>query len=260
MKLNRRISLFVLLASAGILNVAQAFSPLIPSKGATSFRHQRHTLSKHFMSEIPRETDDKKFELPPPPEDQLVMTGDVTALFVYSFLDHSLSEYYSDSLRSATDPQTVQELSKQLDFSTFQSPVWFDHMHATLPEQKLLIMMTFESVATYSPVLASAGMASISMTTCWLLSGYIMKAFLFRHTVECSASKALEVTVKTWLLAVAFMVSLALGSDYVWGNCDLLHTPSVGGLTKADTFFIFDSLTILLTWRFMVSWLLGYER
>jgi len=263
MKLNQRISLFVVVLAAGILYaVVQAFSsPMIQTPFA---RCPKNTVSQLFMSEIPREpsssSDDKNFELPPPPEDQLVMTGDVTALFVYSFLDHSLSEYYGDSLLSATDPQTVEEFSKQLDVPSMQLPVWFDSLHSTLPEQKALVIMTFESVATYSPALASAGLASISMTTCWILSGYIMQAFLLRHTVECSVSKALEVTGKTWLLTVALMVCLALGSDYIWGNCNLLHKPSVGGLTKADTFFIFDSLTILVTWRFMVSWLLGYER
>lgn len=53
------------------------------------------------------------------------------------------------------------------------------------------------------------------------------------------------------------MLGIALGSDSLIGSVDCLHK-SVG-LTKADADYIFDSLSVLLMWRFILSSFLGYD-
>jgi len=256
----------ILLAAtiAIIWNSANAFvSPQRQRQIAKACTTTARTRQK--MSSVPSEDSSSKkkpfkFELPPPPEDQLVMTGDVAALFVYSFLDHSLAEAVSNSLLSSD--ATPEEIAKSLDYAQPTLPVWADSLHFTgaFTPEKLMVLVGYENFGNYSPVISSAGSASVLLVSCWLFSGYLNNAFLFRNTVECNMQKALEVTGKTWLMTMVLMVLLALGSDYVWGNCDSLHSPSLGGLTKADADFIFDSLTVLVTWRVMVSMLLGYGK
>lgn len=52
------------------------------------------------------------------------------------------------------------------------------------------------------------------------------------------------------------MVLLAfLSNHYMCGDTDV-----IAYLTKADADYIFDSLTVLLTWRFLVSYMLGYGK
>mmetsp|Transcript_3008 Transcript_3008/g.4400 ORF Transcript_3008/g.4400 Transcript_3008/m.4400 type:complete len:220 (+) Transcript_3008:394-1053(+) len=180
-----------------------------------------------------------------------------------TLLDHSVAQLTSDSLLAGD--ATTEQIAKQLgqDFHNvgiLQYPVWFDHIHhsTTMSPERLLVTIGCNNVGTYAPAISSAGIASIILTACWLLSGYVTEAFMFRHTIECSPTKALEVTGKTWMLTTILMVSLALGSDYVWGNIDSLHNPSHGGLTRADADFIFDTLPVLVSWRYIISWLLGY--
>lgn len=213
----------------------------------------RPISSRLQMSSVPREPP-KRDVLPPSPEDQLVMTGDVASLFIYSFLDHSLNEMYVQSVME--DFESTRNLVGADDFPS-QIPVWFDVLHSNnMPIDKLLSIMGAEG-ASYSPAIATAGAASVAITTCWLLSGYFTKAFLFRNTVECSPAQALWVTCKTWMVAAVLMVGVAMGSDYIMGQYFSLHSPSLGGITRADAAYIFDSFSVLVTWRFLLSWLLG---
>jgi len=56
------------------------------------------------------------------------------------------------------------------------------------------------------------------------------------------------------------MVALALGSDTLMGWCmDCRKFQSVGGLTRADADYIFDSFSVLLAWRFVFSSMLGFN-
>lgn len=139
-------------------------------------------------------------------------------------------------------------------------PVWFD------PTQlndcgHWLVRTTVE--VPYAPAIAASGLAFVSIATSWIICGYFTGAFMMRSTLECDTSQSLTVTAKTWACMAIIMVGLALGSDALWGQLDLVHplsTPARGGLTKADADFIFDSLTVLAWWRFMYNWLLGYRR
>lgn len=186
----------------------------------------------------------RKDVMPPPPEDQLTMSGDIFALFLYSFLDHSMNDLYVDAMQSSG-----------VDSSDGHLPVWFDHVHTLLQQDQLLTLLSIPNM-NYAPIIQTAGTASVVMTTCWLLGGWLSGAFLYQNTIECHTTRMLWVTLKAWLLTTLFMCGLAYGSD-MWQGCDCLYTPSVGGLTKADGDYIFDSLTILITWRFMVSVMFG---
>lgn len=199
----------------------------------------------------------KENRLPPPPEDQLTMSGDIASLFLYSFMDHSVNDMYVDAMQS-NDMTTASSIDPLNEFgASAHLPVWYDGLHTMVQKDQLLSVLNIPNV-NYAPVLQTAGMASIVMTMCWLVSGWLVGAFLFQNTLECKTSHMLWVTGKTWLLTAALMVALALGSDAFVGAFPLSHQQvSLGGLTKADADYIFDSLTVLVTWRFMVSSMLG---
>lgn len=204
--------------------------------------------------------------LPPPPEDQLTMSGDVFALFLYSFMDHSMNDLYKDILtNSGTDSARSLDPLNEFGTGTHILPVWFDHVHTLLPPDQLLTLLAIPNV-NYAPLLQTAGTASVALTTCWLLAGWWSGAFLLRNTLECHISRMLIVTGQTWLITTLVMCALAYGSDAALlllgeGSCHsgaCLAAPApLGGLTKADVDYIFDSLTVLITWRFMVSALFG---
>uniref|UniRef100_A0A6U3TWK3 Uncharacterized protein n=3 Tax=Ditylum brightwellii TaxID=49249 RepID=A0A6U3TWK3_9STRA len=197
--------------------------------------------------------------LPSPPEDQLTLSGDVAALFVYAFLDHTLNDFYGEVVRNggdggpvaAIDPILAAEVS-----ASQQIPVWYDTTVDFAGAQGAIIPPPME-YAHYAPAINTAGTAAIVLTFIWLFSGYITGAFLYRNTVECNPSRAMLVTGKTWVLATIITVGIALASDALGDVYDIVHYPSLGGLTKADADFIFGDLSVLAMWRFMISFLLG---
>jgi hypothetical protein len=204
-----------------------------------------------FMSSSLAKPDDR---LPPPPEDQITLSGDIASLFLYSFLDHSVNDLYIDALQS-NDMSSASSLDPLNEFgASGQLPVWFDGLHTLVQKDQLLTVLNIPNV-NYAPVLQTAGLASIAMTSCWLLSGWLVGAFLYQNTLECNTTRMLWVTGKTWILTAMMMVVLALGSDALLGVVS--SQPPLGGLTKADADYIFDSLTVLVTWRFTVSSMLG---
>jgi len=205
-----------------------------------------------------------KTKLPPAPEDPIALGGDVVALFVYSYLDHTINEVYADT---AAKVDNVADLVSTYDPATGLAapslPVWFDTQHLQTFGHNWLAEPV-ASVPPYAPAIAHSGLAFVAIATSWIFCGYLSGAFLHRNTLECPPEKALEVTLKTWCGTCILMVALALGSDALWGwldgNFNALSAPARGGLTKADADFIFDSLTVLAFWRFMFNWLLGYRR
>jgi len=236
-----------LLVAATMASVACAFAPPLQSSVTRPMPRQNlPTVLK--MSDVPSE-DSWKDSLPPSPEDQLIMMGDIVALFVYSFLDHTLNEVFIE--------QTLQGHSEYLDplgeLAGSQTPVWFDALHSTQSQEYLLSILSLPQVY-YSPIIGTAGAAFVLLTSCWLLSGWMSGAFLFRNTLECKTSDALIITVKTWLSTCGIMVGLAFLTNH------LMFDGVPGLLTKADADYIFDSLTVLMTWRFLVSYMLGYGK
>ena len=259
--------------------LASAFVVPRPRPMRTHNRYQRSTtgVSAPLDTALFVEIAKRNGILPPPPEDQLTMSGDVFALFLYSFMDHSMNDLYKDILtNSGTDSARSLDPLNEFGTSTHILPVWFDHVHTLLPPDQLLTLLAIPNV-NYAPLLQAAGTASVVMTTCWLLAGWWSGAFLLRNTLECHISRMLIVTGQTWLITTLVMCALAYGSDAALlllgdgtycssssstalgaaGGACLAGPTAVGGLTKADVDYIFDSLTVLITWRFMVSALFG---
>lgn len=114
------------------------------------------------------------------------------------------------------------------------------------------LAMAAQDVPHYAPCLASAGISAVLFGSCWLLAGYINSAFSYKNTILCKPDQALIVTGKTWLMFATMMVLLTLTSDHLFCGCNKL-----GGLSQSDAAFIFDSLSVLITWRFMVATILG---
>ncbi|KAL3757435.1 hypothetical protein ACHAWU_006642 [Discostella pseudostelligera] len=139
-------------------------------------------------------------------------------------------------------------------------PVWFDTTHLQTFGSNWLAITHIDT--PYAPAIASSGLAFVCITTSWLLCGYISGAFLHRNTIECNPTQAMIVTFQTWIGTALLMILLALGSDKLWSALDTINALSPqarGGLTKADADYIFDSLSVLGFWRFMLNWFLGYR-
>lgn len=213
-------------------------------------------------------------KLPPPPEDQLSMIGDIGCLFLYSFLDHFVNKLYDKWMNS---PDTIDFLSASaaiesssaasLEYSSnlisgglssSSLPVWFDaYSSAPFGTIPLSSALPLEHHITYAPAIEAAGMASVLMCCSWLVSGYFTGAFRYKNTVECTTDHAILVTAKTWIFSSLIMLGIAWLSDSAVGCVNCLHK-SVG-ITKADADYIFDSLSVLLTWRYILSSFFGYD-
>ena len=194
--------------------------------------------------------------LPPLPEDPIALSGDIVALFVYSYLDHTVTEIYSE----AASMDVGDLVTAAVNPNSPPLPVWFEPSH--LNEFGHWLVQSTAETSPYAPAIAASGLAFVSIASCWILCGYFSGAFLLRNTLECDTSQAMVVTGKTWVFMAILMVGLALGSDALWGQLDAirpLSAPARGGLTKADADYIFDSLTVLAFWRFMFNSLLGYR-
>lgn len=215
-----------------------------------------------------------KVLLPPPPEDQLSMLGDIGCLFLYSSIDHLVNRLYDKWLNSPEIIDTISasaaiqsasaaslEYSTNLikaDLTSKSFPVWFDaYSSAPFGNIPLSAALPIEHHITYAPAIDSTGMASVLLCSSWLISGYFTGAFQFKNTLNCSLNRAIVVTGQTWIFSSLIMLGIALGSDSLIGSVDCLHK-SVG-LTKADADYIFDSLSVLLMWRFILSSFLGYD-
>jgi hypothetical protein len=213
-------------------------------------------------------------KLPPPPEDQLSMIGDISCLFLYSFLDHFVNKVYDKWMNSPnvidflsasaaieSSSAASMEYSSNLisgSVSSSSLPVWFDlYSSAPFGNIPLSSALPLEHHITYAPAIEAAGMASVLMCCSWLLSGYFTGAFRFKNTIECSTNHAILVTAKTWIFSSLMMLGIAWFSDSAVGCVDCLH--KTVGITKADADYIFDSLSVLLTWRYILSSFFGND-
>lgn len=86
----------------------------------------------------------------------------------------------------------------------------------------------------------------------WLFSGYINGAFLFENTISCDARRSLVVTGKSWVMSCALMISFTMVVNALCG-CPSTHSIALS-LTRTDADFIFDSLSVLLSWRMVINW------
>lgn len=206
------------------------------------------------VSSIPKIMKSIKESLPPLPEDRTALSGDVLALFVYSYLDHAVH----DIMCAEASRVDVGEYMTLDPANAPSLPVWFDVTHIN----EFGHWLYGSSSVGYAPAIAVSGLAFVAMATCWIISGYFSGAFLMENTLECDAKNAMIVTGKTWIFMAVLMVCISLGSDFLWAQLDVIHPlsdPARGGLTKADADYIFDSLSVLAFWRWMFNSVMGYR-
>ena len=103
-----------------------------------------------------------------------------------------------------------------------------------------------------SPLLEPMGMATTLLASSWLLAGWFHRAFAYKNTLNCPTDKALTVTARTWLTTCLILFGLVVTSQALTGMEDWATN-----FRKGDVDYIVDSLTVLIVWRFMASWLLG---
>jgi hypothetical protein len=285
-------SLFLLLMlMAMVIDVVHSFLLPTPTTGKTKTKTQ--PSQQLDMSDVPRDDDDEndkklrfldwKSMLPPPPEDQFIMTGDVSVLFLYSFISHNLNNFVVESVFSNSD--TLQEAIQSLDPTgeviQLQSPVW------VMPQfQDTVMTATIQDslLDHWGPLFSTAGSASVALCTCWLIAGWWHQAFLFQHSLDCDASQALQKTLSTWISMALLMCALTYGSnalvshlhdvphdlplffDTTWlgfGSSDTYYGCRGDDdylFTKADAMFLVDSSTVLIAWRFMANSMMKYFR
>ena len=250
--------LLLLTAALAITTVTEAFAPAATVMGqrmTVPWRTTDRPTSALSSSSSSLPDKQSRFELPPPPEDTLTLAGDIMALFLYSFLDHKAHDELIDIITNDGVSKAVTELDPFNEYSiTTQIPVWFDTVHSLTQQDQLLVRLSMEHVG-YAPILSSIGMASFVLSTAWLLSGSLNRAFSYSNTLNCDTQRMLFVTGKTWLLSTTMVVLVAMLSAQNSCHCVTQTMPTT--LTKPDADFIFDSLTVLITWRFTISMLMG---
>lgn len=183
--------------------------------------------------------------LPPAPENFLVLGGDVAALFTYSFLDHYLN-HISSSILAKEAAEAIVGIHA----------VWIDVMPPKFliaVQQAAAAASSSSTIITYAPAFHHAGICSVLFASCWLLSGYFHHAFSYDNTIFCSPVRAVLLAGRTWIFTAGAMLAIAFLSDIF--ASDLQY--QVGGITRADADYIFDSLAVIVSWRFMIATILG---
>lgn len=213
------------------------------------------------MSDVPQDPDNDdptrklfprlpRLELPPAPEDQFVLIGDLLSLFVYSFSDHfvcqDLASFFLPG--STTDSVTLDQALGG------HQPVWLDatssyHSHV------LHVLLHDATVTHYSPLLQPTGLAACALASCWLLAGWWHRAFLYRNTLSCSTPHTLRVTARAWLTACLLLTAAVGISSYALTGTSYEYWWQA--YTRGDLDYIWDSLTVLCVWRYMASSMLG---
>lgn len=210
---------------------------------------------------------DLKSWMPPPPEDQFIMTGDISVLFLYAFTSHFLNNFVVDSViaNSNSIKDAINTLDPTGELTSLQNPVWVSPDQPELLETVLTINAQENLLNHWGPLFSSAGSACVALCTCWLLAGWWHRAFLFQNSLECDTTQALLKTFETWLSMAALMMLLVWTSHQVFGLIPDLHSlfgiaPVHCLLTKADTLLLVDSATVLIAWRFMANMMMKYFR
>jgi hypothetical protein len=165
--------------------------------------------------------------LPPPPEDQFIMTGDVCVLFFYAFTSHCLNDAIVNSVLHQSDMtmvQAVHSLDPTGEFVNLQQPVWVQTQNQLVVDHVLSVNAQESLLNHWGPLFSTEGSASVALCTCWLLAGYIHRAFLFSNSVDCSADKVLYKTLETWLSTALMMFVLAAGANAVVEQIPILQT------------------------------------
>jgi len=221
----------------------------------------------------------------PPPQDSIVLSGDILALLIYTYLDHYLNSLVLEAKNTAITTASADVISNTLLHSPPSSSISssLSSLITTTPSTDMVYLVP------YAPAVAAPGMAFVILASCWVGCGVLSGAFQFSNTRDCDPTWAMIVTLRTWAGAAFLVVLIALLSDATvagvfhranipmldygtYYSDELRHTvlrPYIdgrvgdasdprGGLTRADADYIFDSLSVLAFWRLMYNWMLGY--
>jgi hypothetical protein len=202
---------------------------------------------------------DWKAYLPPPPEDQFILMGDISVLFIYAFTSHFLNNFVVESVLA--NSHSIQDALSTLDpmgeVVVAQNPVW---VQPEMMDAVLTINAHQSLLDHWGPLYSTAGSACVALCSSWLLAGWMHRAFSFQNSLDCSTDWALQKTFETWISTAIIMCLLTLTSNAVVGHVPLLQEWLGCAscrenflLTKADTMFVVDSATVLMTWRFLAS-------
>jgi hypothetical protein len=268
------LSVLVILLPAG-----EVTSFVLPSETRIISKASIISSPRHFMSDIPQDNEMKSaaeekgpFDelvgyLPPPPEDQFTMTGDIAVLFQYSYIGHSIDDYVVNSVFDSSESarEAIQTLDPLQEVVHMQTPVWLDHSSPQLTDQIISMNAQGTLLNHWGPLFSSAGLCSVALCSCWLLAGYLHRAFLFENSLDCDTPTALQKTLETWITMVVMMVGLTFGSNALVGQTPLLQT-WLGChcldfvLTKDDMLLLLDSASVLFAWRYMANTIAQYLR
>lgn len=212
--------------------------------------------------------------LPPPPEDQFIMTGDLFVLFFYAYSSHSINDAIVESVLRSSD--SVQMAVRALDpagaLVTMQNPVWVQTQNQPAVDHALVVTAQEAFLNHWGPLFSTEGSAAVALCTCWMLAGWLHRAFLFQNSVHCRADEALQKTLETWVTTAVLVGGLAVGTNAVVHHVPFLQTllcvncrgdgggASFLSLTKADGMFIVDSMSVLIAWRFIANRMLNTFR
>ena len=289
----RRLALFLTMAALWLSPTAVGFSPhsAVTHAQSSQRQRQRHRQSQsqsQLHADVPRDSQktekeesssllaDLKSWMPPPPEDQFIMTGDIFVLFLYAFTSHYLNNFVVDSVISNSD--TIQEALSTLDpageVTSLQHPVWVAADQPQIVQSVLTLNAQDSLLNHWGPLFSTAGSACVALCTCWLIAGWWHRAFLFQNSLDCEPSQALVKTIQAWTSMVVLMMLLVLASNTLvtqmpseWMQAisaapTLTPTPTTptAFLTKADMMFLVDSASVLIAWRYMANAMMKFFR
>ena len=215
-----------------------------------------------FLSDFPEQPPEKRKQqqkqrkedwpiefLPPAPEDELVMMGDLFSLAIFGFSDHFLTNALARLFTHRLDSMyKIYHASATIDSQHYyHAPVWLDCTDNAHTVNVMQLTLQDRLVTHYSPLMESTGVAICLLMTAWLLAGWVHGAFLFKHTLQCSPRVALMQTVKTWVTS----------SLLVFGVLCLSSSSPEWEVLPGDVSFVVGSLSALVLWRFLASWILG---
>jgi len=213
--------------------------------------NQKKNKNNNPRSRTPvRTTTDHWWKLPPSPEDQFILIGDLLSLATYGISDHLVCQIMSQQMIPSDSHVIFHDMVVDSGAS-LHAPVWWE---AGSPQASSILQATMEShlVTRYSPLLEPMGQATTLLAGAWLLAGWFHRAFLFQNTLDCTTEKVLYVTARTWittcliLFGLVVMTQAAMGVEHFATN-----------FAKGDVDYIVDSLTVLMVWRFMASTMIG---
>ena len=157
--------------------------------------------------------------LPPPPEDQFILTGDLVVLFLYAFTSHSFNDWFVSNELSRQDISLVEAVH-ELDptgiiVNTNSVPSWVDTTQSSIAINHALDVSARESLLNHwGPLLSTEGSSCVALCTCWLVAGYVHRAFLYKNTAYCDSSQALIKTIQTWFTSAVLLTLLTISTDF----------------------------------------------